>query len=143
MELRRLQRDEVTFTLEATEDDLPIQGNAQASGDDEDDKRVEAELLLRRAVGDVWAWASVKVTAEWHGFKGVDYLGACSYKDETEFRQDAYYEMMCDNALTDLQQSMQRIADGLEPLVVEVAANEEGVADQELLAQLGLGKDHV
>ena len=135
----------MTFTLEATEDDLPIQGNAQASGNDADDRRVEAELIIRRAVGDVWAWASVKVTAEWNGFKGVDYLGACSYKDEAEFRADPYYEMLCENAMSDLQHSMERIAETLEPLIQEVttSSDPDSVSTQALLEELGLGKNHV
>ncbi len=33
----------------------------------------------------LWGWCCVKTTAEWSGFRGVTYLGACSYESADAF----------------------------------------------------------
>jgi hypothetical protein len=102
--------DQVTFSLEAEYEDTPVRGNALASGDDDEDKRVEDEILRRLDNGDVWAWASVKVTAEWKGIEGVDYLGCCCYADEKEFKQaGGYYDDMKQVAFNDLIEQLEAL----------------------------------
>lgn len=59
---------------------------------------IEADL----DAGNVWAWASVKVSASWAGFTGDDYMGACSYKDEADFRAGGYLPQMLEAAVDDL-----------------------------------------
>lgn len=120
MELRKLQAAEVKFLLEVTQDDVSPRGNALASGDSEVDKQAEDEILARLQRGDVWAWASVKVTAQWQGFLGVAYLGCCTYSNEEEFKLDSYYTQLCNDAMDDLHRSMLQVATALEPLIVEV-----------------------
>lgn len=113
VKIRKLTADEVEFVIEAEQDDAPIRGSF-ASGDDAADEQIAKEIEDRLNRGDVWAWASVKVTASWRGYKGVDYLGACSYKDEADFKQDCgYYSDMKDRALEDLNESISRIASEL------------------------------
>ena len=94
--------DKVTYTVECLPEDMPVEGNAMSSGDDQYDKEVEESISNDLDSGNPWAWCVVKVTAEWNGLKGVDYLGGCSYKSEYDFRQDGYYEDMKDQALQDL-----------------------------------------
>lgn len=105
IETRPLREDEVRFTIEADFDYLPIRGNAIASDDEELDRIVEDEVIDRLERGDVWAWALVKVTATWED-EGVvheasDYLGACSFWDESDFKA-VYYEDMKAQALANL-----------------------------------------
>lgn len=121
MLLRKLSKEEVEFTLEVTEDDMPIVGNALASGDNADDAAYEQELLARRAGGDIWAWAMVRVIATWRGFRGVDDLGGCTYESTQAFREDAYYEDMKARALENLQQGLQSTYDSLSDLVPDEA----------------------
>lgn len=96
-------RIEVTLHVEQ-EDDIPVRGNAMASGDWAVDREVEDEILERLDRGDVWAWASVKVTATLWGPKNDKlltasvYLGGCSYKDEADFRADGYFADMAKEA---------------------------------------------
>lgn len=96
--------EQVTFTLEVEQDELSdLRGNALASGDDEVDKKYEDEIMARVDRGDVWAWASVCVRAEWRGMEGENYLYGCSYKDEADFKQPGgYYDDMKRDAYADL-----------------------------------------
>lgn len=99
----QIPEDEVTYTLDVQPEDIPVRGNALASGDDEEDRRAEDEIIERLEAGDVWAWASVVVRAEWNGFVGQDYLGGCSYANEDDFKAPGgYYDDMKKRALDDL-----------------------------------------
>jgi hypothetical protein len=130
MKIRELREDEVEFTIEAEQDDIPVRGSF-ASGDDEKDEELAKEILARLDRGDVWAWASVKVTAMWKDWKGVDYLGACSYESEADFKQDdGYYGDMKARALEDLNKSLAKCAADLAELM------EQGVNVQPLINQL-------
>jgi hypothetical protein len=118
--------DDVTITLTAEQDDLPVRGNAQASGDDALDRATEDEILARLDRGDVWAWASVRVRATWTAPSGTEYhgdayLGGCSYRDEAGFREPyGYYDQMVGEAIADLNATIDTAIADLAP---------EGVAD--------------
>lgn len=102
-----IPEDEVTYTLDCQPEDIPVRGNALASGDDKEDRRAEDEIIERLENGDTWAWASVLVRAEWNGFTGTDGLGCCSYRDEADFCQPGgYYEDMKQQALYDLHRTV-------------------------------------
>lgn len=94
-----------TYTLTAEQDDIPVRGNAMASGDDAADRECEDEILARLDAGDVWAWAHVTVmcTCDDCGAMGEDNIGACSYADESEFRADGYYDDMLWLAYEDMR----------------------------------------
>jgi hypothetical protein len=100
--LRDYLKEHATFTLRAEQDGIPVRGNAMSSGDDAFDKQVEDGILERLDNGDEWAWACVRVRAEYRGLHGDAYLGCCSYADEAEFRAGGYYEDMADTALDSL-----------------------------------------
>lgn len=96
---------EVIYTLTIEDEDIPVRGNAQASGDDEDDREVEDGIIRRLERGDLWAWCTVKVTATIEGCDevGTNYLGGCSYEDEKDFcAEGGYYKDMCHEAREDL-----------------------------------------
>jgi hypothetical protein len=88
--------------IEATYDDVPVRGNAMASGNDELDKQVEDKIIARLETGDVWAWALVTVTASYGGFYGTDHLGCCCYASEKQFRRDAYFKDMKKQVIEEL-----------------------------------------
>lgn len=101
----------VTFTIEATQDDMGVRGNLIDSGDPEQDRKDEDEIIARLDQGDVWAWASVRVVARLNvagtTFEGDDYLGACSYADEADFaKPGGYWDDMKDAAYADLRASL-------------------------------------
>lgn len=108
--MKKFKESEVDYVLEVEMDNFPVRGNAIASGDDAEDKRVEDEILSRLNCGDIWAWGTVKVTALWNGFEGVDYLGGCSYRDEEDFKQPGgYFEDMKRQALADLKSNIKEL----------------------------------
>jgi len=115
MKVRELTADEVVFSLKIEEDDLPMDFD---SGDKERDGQLRRELKDRLADGDLWAWCTVVVTAQWKDWKGEDTLGGCSYKDEADFRQDdGYFGDMKDRALEDLNKGIARTAETIEELL--------------------------
>lgn len=76
------------------DDDLPVRGNAMASGDEAADRACEDAILAALDRGDDWHWARVRVTATLKVgddlFTGDAYLGRCSYASEAELRRDTF-----------------------------------------------------
>lgn len=95
----------VSYVVLVELDDTEIVGNAMASGDDKIDANYERAILQRVELGDVWAWALVRVTAHYPGTSivGVDCLGACTYASEAEFRECQYFADMQGEASSELE----------------------------------------
>ena len=109
----------IRYQIEIEQDDIPVRGNAIASGDNATDKAVEDEIIERLDNGDTWAWCSVCVVAEAGGVEGRAYLVACSYKDEEDFRSGGYYEQMQEDAKDDLIAQLVRAKKTLEEIEEE------------------------
>jgi len=96
---------DIEYTLEVQPDDVPVRGNAAASGDDVEDRAVEDEILRRLDAGDVWAWCLVTVRArlevDGERFTGYASLGACNYDGEQDWRASNWVDMKAE-ALDDL-----------------------------------------
>lgn len=113
MKVRKLTVDDVQWDVIATQDDIPVRGNALASGDDDEDRRTEDWILERLDNGDVWAWASVEVRGRYKGLEASDYLGACCYKDEADFCEPGgYYQDMQSRVLDELQGMLESLIEG-------------------------------
>ena len=105
--MKPLTLDQCEVTLECLPEDTSVRGNAMASGDDVADRECEDSILRDLENGNEWAWCIVKVTVAWKGWRGTDYLGACSYASEADFRQPGgYFESMCQTALAELNKSL-------------------------------------
>lgn len=117
MKPRTVKASEVTFTLEIEPEEIPFEGNAIASGDDSVDEETNQWIRDQLNAGNDWAWCCVKVTAEWNGYTGVDYLGGCSYRSEKDFMSDGYYADMKSEALDRLYEEIQRHVTALRPLL--------------------------
>jgi len=99
-------REHAKISLHVQFDELTgIQSNVLASGNDAEDREAESWVLREVERGNVWAWAVVRVTATSNGFSGFDALGACSFKDEADFRA-TYFEDMKEEALADLARNI-------------------------------------
>lgn len=95
--------DEVEFSIECEDEDIPVRGNAISSGDDKHDRECEDEIIADYESGNYWAWCCVHVTAKWKSLEGDDYLGCCSYKSEEDFiRTSGYYDDMKQAAYNEL-----------------------------------------
>lgn len=99
---------DIEITVSAELDEIPVRGNAIASGNDADDKAVEDEIIARVESGDVWAWCTVRVRVTYRGVLSADsYLGACSYAGEAEFRADSgYYGDLVDECIAELNKRL-------------------------------------
>jgi hypothetical protein len=98
--IRALISKHAEITIEVQQDCESVRGNAMASGDEQADRECENEIIERVNSGDVWAWASVRVIAEFGGERGDNYLGCCSYADENDFRQPGgYFDAMKSEAI--------------------------------------------
>jgi len=95
MKIQHQENIDVTVTLKIEACDIPIRGNAIASGDDAYDKTIEDDLMYRLENGDIWAWfnatAIVEISVNGVKFQGLEFLGACSYKDLKQFLEDGDY----------------------------------------------------
>ena len=107
------------IVVEICEEDTRIRGNAVASGDDAEDKEIEDKIIEDLENGNLWAWASVRVTASLEAFEASDYLGCCSYRNTEDFLAGGYFEDMRGLAFEDLKK---QIAASLEKLTSFVEA---------------------
>jgi hypothetical protein len=115
--IRELTEADVDFVLECEPEDVPIEGNAMASGDDDVDAEAEQWVRDQLESGNEWAWCHVIVRARWNGLEGVDNLGCCSYKSEADFRQPGgYYDDMRAEALADLNAQLEDLDAKLDQL---------------------------
>ena len=103
--------------------DIPIKGNAISSGDDEHDRNVE-DQIIEDLEWNVWAWCDITVSLELevdsNTLQGGDSLGACSYKNEKEFMESLYPEMV--------QNAINESLDGLKRSIVVVEATKPDVS---------------
>lgn len=113
---RLLKSGEVTYTIEARPEEDDPEGHF-ATDDPEADRQMIAEIKRDFLNGNVWAWCSVKVTAEWRGAIGVDALGGCSYKSEADFCQEGgYFSDMKEAAISDLAATLHCVLSHAEEL---------------------------
>jgi hypothetical protein len=112
MTIRKLRRDEVTFTLEALDEDH----GPEDSFDAKEHADTIVDIRRRAADGDRWAWFCARVTASWNGIEAHDVLGGCSYDSEEDFLRDECFDDMCDRALWILNEEVARLDALVEPL---------------------------
>lgn len=101
--MRKITIADCRVTVRTEYEDIPVRGNALGSGDDAEDRECEDSILARLEDGDEWAWCAVQVTVVWYGIEETEYLGCCSYADETYFRAGGYFDDMCETALKCIQ----------------------------------------
>lgn len=116
-QLRVLTRDDVTFTVECLNEDVEIDGEFD-SGDLEADKKTLAWMREQLDAGNQWAWCCIKVICTWETLHAAEYLGCASYASESDFRNDAYFADMCDEALDRLNAQIGETAALLGKLVI-------------------------
>jgi len=99
---RNISKKEVDFKIRLHPELIPVRGNAIFSGDEAYDEFVEDQILDKLVSGNQWAWCTVEVEASYNGNIVSEYLGACSYESERDFRACDTYAEMCDRAFEKL-----------------------------------------
>jgi hypothetical protein len=87
-------------------ENLALEGNVLASGDDAEDRAAEEDVRVELEAGNPWAWCCVRVSVGWGELVGDDYLGGCSYASEEDFRVGGYYADMCAEARRQLLEQL-------------------------------------
>lgn len=112
--MRKLTLKDVEWTLVAEAEDTPIRGNALASGDEEEDKRTEDNIIIDLENGNEWAWCFAVLTGQYKGLRATEVLGCCSYADEADFKQPGgYYDDMQQAILDELQAQAEELCSSL------------------------------
>lgn len=111
--MKKLTLKDIEIEVIVDYDDSPIRGNAINSGDITYDRLVENKIIDAVNSGDIWAWASVEVKGTYKGLTASEYLGACSYGSEDDFRSDGYFPDMCETVLSDLNSQIEDIVNSL------------------------------
>lgn len=119
--LHKLTLDDVDISIHCEAEDIPVRGNLVDSGDAEQDKEMEDEVLDRLNDGDEWAWCSIEVRATHKGIYASEYLGGCSYVGERDFvKNSGYYEDMVQRAIEGLQSVLDAQAATVAALVTSI-----------------------
>ncbi len=98
-----------TYEVEVTQSDIPVEGNAMASGDSEFDSKVEEDIKKELDNGNTYAWCDILVKAKLNGLEGSDSLGAVSVKNEEELENLIAEHDMRNNALAELEQQVKEL----------------------------------
>ena len=115
--VRELTADDVTFSLECEPEDMSIEGNCMASGDDDVDAEQEQWIRDQLDDGNEWAWCQVTVVATWREWEGKAHLGGCSYLSKEDFMQPGgYYDDLKSEALDDLNTTLTQAAEALDSI---------------------------
>lgn len=121
----RIENPVVKYRILVERDSTPVVGNCSASGDEEFDKRMEAEILARIKNKDVWAWACVTVVASYRDYEGREFLGCCCYLNQQDFKQCDYYEQMKSAALFDLLSKLKPAHEAYAELMLAYPSEED------------------
>jgi len=86
--------EQVTFDIIVHDETAPIRGNCIDSGDAKYDEKIARRIERQLDNGNVFAWCTIEVRANYKGLQASDYLGCCSYKSERDFKIGGYYDDM-------------------------------------------------
>lgn len=109
MSLRPLTAEDITIELTPEDEDVRPE-DCWETDDGKPDTEAAARVMAERE-HNPWAWCYVKLVAKWQGLRAATGLGACSYKDEADFRANSgHMDDMVDEALDDLNRQLADMA---------------------------------
>src|SRR5688572_8056487 len=113
--MKQIPVDEIEWTLRCEPEDVAIEGNAMASGDDAVDQECYQWIRDQLDSGNLWAWCWVSLEARWNGLTSRESLGGCSYKSREDFIANSmYYDDMRAECIRQLNEQAQAIVEGLD-----------------------------
>lgn len=111
--MRDLTLADVQVLVHCLPEDMPLKGNVMVSDDDAFDRECEEDIQRQLDAGNEWAWCCVRVVCIWEDWSAEMYLGGCSYSGEAEFRTDAYFDDLQNEALGRLNAEVREAASKL------------------------------
>lgn len=106
-----ITQSDVEIEVRAEPEDIPIHGNAMASGNE---KQIMDELIYND-----WAWCCAVVEVSWKGLSETVTLGCCSYSSEEDFRACPYFQDMVNEALESLNANVIDIVSAVSEIRVD------------------------
>lgn len=100
--MRKIRLEDCTITIEPEPE----------TDDPKDHFEFPEDVVLakeRIEDGNEWGWCCVKVTVKCGPLSADDYLGACSYTSEEEFKTGGYYEDMVDRCVDQLNEQLDEL----------------------------------
>jgi hypothetical protein len=100
--------------IECLPETISIEENASAIGE-EIDAEIVSDIRAQLESGNDWAWCCVRVKVTAYDSEGEqitygdDYLGACSYASEADFRACPYFEDMESTARKECDREIVRL----------------------------------
>jgi hypothetical protein len=76
----------------------------------EDDETIEH--VIEQSQFNDWAWCCVEVIATYQGMSESSFIGACSYNDESDFRECGYFEDKKEESITALYERIKSLVQG-------------------------------
>lgn len=92
-----------------------------ASGDDAADRELVAAMLRRLRDGDIWAWFTAHVRVTFDGLTSDQYLGACSYENEADFRRDGFQVTAADGTVSSAGYFSDMVSEAIDDLNAQIA----------------------
>ena len=108
-----MEKSDWAIAVETLPEDMPVRGNAVASGNDEEDREIEDGIINDLETGDEWAWCTVAVTVRFRDYlEHTEYLGGCSYASRQDFVDNSgYYEDMVETCKEAIRTALARLTD--------------------------------
>lgn len=104
-------RELVEITLDCEEEDTDYREGHFEREDGSNDDELCDWIREQLQMGNRWAWCTAHVVVKYKGLRGDDWLGACSYASEADFKDGGgYYESMVGDALDELAKQIEAIA---------------------------------
>lgn len=94
----------VTLKIESEDD---VDWREEFKGDTNNLEWIRNELRG----GNGWAWCRVEVIVAFQGFEEREYLGGCSYENETAFKRCGYYTDMVKEGADKIAAAFQKLVD--------------------------------
>lgn len=100
----------VVIELFCEPEEISIEGNALASGDDEQDREAEQWIRDQLDRGNDWAWCTAHVRVTYKDILVADeYLGGCSYESANDFKKGGYYDDMVDTCIDQINEQLTKL----------------------------------
>jgi hypothetical protein len=97
----------IEIELQCGAEDLPIEGNASATGDDIQDQQTYKWIRDQLESGNDWAWCTAIVRVTYRdAIAAESYLGGCSYLGADDFRAGGYYDDMVRECLLEIDRKL-------------------------------------
>lgn len=117
MNLREITIDDVQFTIQHREEDIPPEFALKDMKANDPERYRNTVTNIRQSLdyGNEWAWCYVTVTGTFGPLTAKQHLGGCSYDNQTDFIESSgYWNDMRREVVTELNEQARQLVALLE-----------------------------